>query len=109
MTSIQTSYRSSSPSQGSLLQIAAGTELRCTRGSLLLRASGMTRTLAIGQALHIAQDQWVSIETGADGRFSLEAAPLAATRQAQKNRQGLGGLWRLLAARLMVRRGPRAA
>lgn len=96
--------------QEQLVYLPAGTELRCVSGSLRLHLlyAGMTHSLCAGQTVRLADAQYARIESPNAARFSLQSEPADAI-QTQKNRQGLMSLWRSLAARLMVRRGPRAA
>jgi len=103
-------FRSLSAHQQQLIELTAGTELRCVEGSVdvHLGYTGLSITLTAHQSIRIPQSQWASVSSEAASRISLSATPDECV-QAEKNRQGLGGLWRLLAARLMVRRGPRAA
>ena len=110
MSSAQPLLLSVPAHQEQLVQLDAGTELRCVSGSLRVRFghAGMVHNLSAGQSVRLPDAQWVSFSTTGDIRAALRAeAPLAV--QAEKNRQGLFGHWRSLAARLMVRRGPRAA
>lgn len=96
--------------QEQLVQFDAGTELRCVSGSLRVRFghAGVVHSLSAGQSVRLPDAQWVSFFPAGTARATLRAEP-APVVQAQKNRQGLVGHWRSLAARLMVRRGPRAA
>jgi hypothetical protein len=104
------SFSSIAAHQEQLVFLEAGTELRCVAGQLTARFvhSGVTQVLFNGQAVRIADAQPVRIEAVTAAHFSVQTETAPAD-QAQKNRQGLMGLWRSLAARLMVRRGPRAA
>jgi hypothetical protein len=113
--------------QERLLYLAAGAELRCRSGYLLVRLggdatgiapSGIAAALGHGQALRLPAAQWATIEATEASQVELWPAPEAAAApapahglaQAQKNRQGLLSLWRWCAKRLGgVRRGTRAA
>ncbi|MES2183487.1 MAG: hypothetical protein V4505_02980 [Pseudomonadota bacterium] len=113
--------------QERLLYLDAGAELRCRSGHLLVRfggdaagtaPSGRVSALGRGQALRMAAPQWATVEATEASQVELWPAPEAAAApeaphcaaaQAQKNRQGLGGLWRWCAQRLTIRRGTRAA
>ncbi len=93
------------------LYLAAGTELRCRQGSLQLRftvePAGAMLALATGQGVRIPAAQAVLVTATASAQLECIGEPLPA--EAQKNHQGLAGLWRWCTERLLVRRGPRAA
>ena len=113
--------------QERLLYLGAGAQLRCRSGHLRVRfggdaagisPSGMASALGHGQALRMAAPQWATVEATEASQVELWPAPEAAAvpeaphrtaTQAQKNRQGLAGLWRWCTQRLNVRRGTRAA
>ncbi len=110
MSSATSYLQSIAAHQEQVVHLQAGTELRCVSGSLDLRLvfAGTDHSLRAGQAMRLSDDQYVRIASNDAARYSLETEPVQ-PGQAEKNRQGLDGLWRSLAARLMVRRGPRAA
>jgi len=96
--------------QEQVVHLDAGTELRCVAGLLNVRFghAGVVHTLSTGQAVRLPETQWVAISASNASRVLVQAQP-GQDGQAQKNRQGFVSLWRSLAARLIVRRGPRAA
>lgn len=85
------------------LYLAAGTELRCRQGSLQLRftvePAGAVLALATGQAVRIPAAQAVLVTATAAAQLEVLGTDLPA--EAQKNRQGLAGLWRWCAERLV--------
>lgn len=97
-----TSFQTIAAYQQRLMNLDAGSELRCRQGAIEVRftLTGAVVNLSEGQAIRVSDTQCVAIASIHGGGFWLEQ-PVAQTVQAQKNRQGLvamaARLWRSLA------------
>ena len=97
-----TSFQTIAAYQQRLMNLDAGSELRCRQGAIEVRftLTGAVVHLSEGQAIRVSDTQCVAIASIHGGGFWLEQ-PVAQTVQAQKNRQGLvamaARLWRSLA------------
>ena len=97
-----TSFQTIAAYQQRLLNLDAGSELRCREGAVEVRftQSGTTVNLSAGQAIRVSDTQCVAIASIHGGGFWIEQ-PFTLPAQTQKNRQGLvalaARLWRSLA------------
>lgn len=97
-----TSFQTVAPYQQRLMNLDAGSELRCRQGALEVRftLTGAVANLSAGQAIRVSDAQCVAIASIHGGGFWLEQ-PSRQIAQTQKNRQGLvamaARLWRSLA------------
>lgn len=98
-----TSFQTIAAYEQRLLNLDAGSELRCRQGAIEVRftQSGTAVNLAAGQAIRVCDTQCVAIASIHGGGFWIEQ-PVTLPAQAQKNRQGLvalaARLWRSLGA-----------
>jgi len=97
-----TSFQTVAAYEHRLMNLDAGSELRCRQGAVEVRftQSGAVLTLSAGQAIRVSDSQCVGIASIHGGGFWLEE-PVSPIAEAQKNRQGLvamaARLWRSLA------------
>ena len=97
-----TSFQTIAAYEQRLMNLDAGSELRCRQGAIEVRftLSGASVNLSAGQAIRVSDTQCVAIASIHGGGFWLEQ-PVGKIVQTQKNRQGLvalaARLWRSLA------------
>ena len=89
--------------QQRLMNLGTGSEIRCVRGALQVRftETGSVFMLLPGQAVRVADEQIVAVESTGSSQFRLEQIHPVVFSQTQKNRQGLVALatrlWRSFA------------
>ncbi|MCZ2496181.1 hypothetical protein GN316_05380 [Xylophilus sp. Kf1] len=94
-----TTFQTIAAHQQRLMNLDAGSELRCRKGAIELRFthSGTVVRLSAGQAIRVPDTQCVGIASVHGGGFWLEQ-PVVQKVQTQKDRQGLVAmatrLWR---------------
>lgn len=97
-----TSFQTIAAYEQRLMNLDAGSELRCRQGAIEVRftLTGSAVNLSAGQAIRVSDTQCVAIASVHGGGFWLEQ-PVGQVVQPQKNRQGLvamaARLWRSLA------------